>query len=63
MIDTLEAILTRAAEVGGMSIDADGRGFIERYGKSIGIDPNHEYGQRRGEIKALKAELGFKEGV
>jgi hypothetical protein len=63
MIDTLEDILERAAQVGGMSIDADGRGFLERYAKSIGIDPNREYGKRRNEVDDLKAELGFKEGV
>ena len=63
MIDTLEDILTRAAEVGGMSIDAEGRGFIERYGESIGMNVNLEYGKRKGEVASLKAELGFKEGV
>ena len=63
MIDTLEDILERAAQVGGMSIDANGRGFLERYGQSIGMNVNLEYGKRKGDVDSLKAELGFKEGV
>ena len=62
MIDTLEDILNRAAQVGGMSIDAEGRGFIERYGQSIGMNVNLEYGKRKEEVEDLKTELGFKEG-
>ena len=45
-----------------MSIDAEGRGFIERYGQSIGMNVNLEYGKRKEEVEDLKTELGFKEG-